>query len=314
MEIFPQVLLSGASGMVGGALRRSLEEQKVQYAMLVRRAPKPETSTIFWNPYASGKQPVLQMDIRRMEGMRAAIHLSGENLGEGRWTPVKKKRMWESRVTTTRALVNLLSLLQSPPEVLVCASAVGIYGDRGDEVLTEDSAAGKGHLAELCTAWEQAADLARQRGIRVVHLRLGMVLGKNGGALAKMQPLFRWGMGGRMGSGRQWMSWISLEDVVRVVDRVLADTSLSGPVNTVAPQPVTNAEFTQTLAHVLHRPALAPVPAFALRAAFGEVADALLLASTRVLPARLQQVGFSFQHPTLEAALQAALTPGPADA
>jgi len=249
-----------------------------------------------------------------MEGMRAAIHLSGDNLGQGYWTATKKRRMWESRVATTVALVELLSRLESPPEVLVCASAVGYYGDRKDEVLTEAAPAGDGYLPELCMAWEQAAEAARQYGMRVVHLRLGMVLAKDGGALAKMLPLFRLGMGGRLGSGRQWMSWISLVDVVHIIDRVLADTELSGPINVVAPQLVTNAEFAHTLASLLHRPALVAAPAFALRAVFGEMADAVLLASTRVMPARLQQAGFPFQHATLEVALRAVLMPSAAAA
>lgn len=307
MELFPQVMLSGASGMVGGAVRRSLEAQGIQSIQLVRRASVPGASAVFWDPYRTREGQWSQADLRRLEGLRAAVHLSGDSIAQGRWTVEKKLRMWESRVTTTRALVNLLARLQSPPEVLVCASAIGYYGDRGDEELTESSAPGTGMLADLCRAWEEAASAARQYGVRVVHLRLGIVLGKGVGALARMLPLFRMGLGGRLGSGRQWMSWISLEDVPRIVDLALAETSLNGPLNAVAPQPVTNAEFTHTLARALHRPALAPVPAFVLRTALGEMADAMLLASTRALPGQLQQHGFSYLHPSLESALQASI-------
>ncbi|HEX4021833.1 MAG TPA: TIGR01777 family oxidoreductase [Acidobacteriaceae bacterium] len=310
MEIFPQILLSGASGLIGNALRRSLAAQGLQSTMLVRSAPQPGSSAIFWNPYATGTRDDLQLDVRRIEGMRAAIHLSGDNLSIGRWTEAKKKRIWVSRVITTQALVRILTHLESPPEVLICASAVGYYGNRGEEILTEDSPSGDGYLAELCVAWEQAADAARQRGIRVVPLRFGVVLARGGGALVKMLPLFKTGLGGRLGNGRQWMSWISLPDIVRIVDRVLSDASLKGPINAVAPHLVTNAEFTRTLAHILHRPALIAAPAFVLRAAFGEMADAALLASTRVLPARLENADFVFQHATLDAALHAAFSSG----
>lgn len=306
MEIFPQILLSGASGLIGTALRHSFDAQGVQYSMLVRDTPQPATSDIQWNPYATGTLADPQLDVRRMEGMRAAIHLSGDNLSSGRWTKAKKERIRTSRINTTDALVRILCRLHAPPEVLICASAIGFYGDRGDEILTEASSAGSGFLPDVCVAWEQAADAARQCRIRVVHLRLAVVLASGGGALAKLLPVFRVGLGGRLGNGCQWMSWISLPDVVRMIDRVLSDTSIAGPVNAVAPTPVTNREFTETLAHVLRRPALAAVPEFALHAALGEMADATLLASTRVVPARMQQTDFRFQHSSLESALYAA--------
>ncbi len=298
------ILLSGASGMLGRALRRSFELRGIHCTQLVRHAPRPNTSEIFWNPDATAAQSVMPADLACLEGMHAAIHLSGDNIGAGRWTRVKKQRIWESRVASTQAIAALLSQLQSPPELLICASAVGYYGNRGDAVLTEDSPAGNGFLAATCLAWEQAADAARQRGIRVVHLRLGAVLAREGGALEKMLPIFRKGLGGRLGNGSQWMSWIALPDVVRSVEYLLANATLAGPINAVAPQPVTNTEFTQTLARLLHRPARFPVPALVLRALLGEMADSLLLSSARAVPARLQQAGFIFEHATLEAALR----------
>jgi hypothetical protein len=210
-------------------------------------------------------------------------------------------------VESTRNLSALLAQLQTPPPVLLCASAIGFYGDRGDTELTEKAAAGVGFLPELCQAWEQASDAARARGIRVVHLRLGVVLAREGGALAKMLPLFRLGLGGRLGHGRQWMSWITLNDAVRAILHVLNGPRLIGPVNLVAPQPVTQAEFTRTMARQLHRPALAHVPAFVLRLLLGEMAESMLLASTRAVPARLLGDGFVFERADLNRALQAEL-------
>jgi len=244
--------------------------------------------------------------MRRLNGIQAAIHLSGDNLSSGRWTVEKKRRIRDSRTQTTAALVELLSRLEQPPEVLICASAVGYYGDRGEEVLTESSTAGTGFLPEVCVEWEAAADGATQRGIRVIHLRFGIVLSPDGGALAKMLPLFHIGLGGKLGNGRQWMSWISLLDVVRIVEFCMAETSLCGPIN-VAANPVTNQEFTHTLSHHLRRPALFPAPAFALRGMFGEMADAALLSSTRAIPEKLLKSGYSFEHPTLLDALQVLL-------
>ncbi len=306
-----RVVLSGASGLIGRSLSRSLVAQGLHVVQLVRQMEHSTPHQIFWNPYAVGIPVVLPSAMPSLEGLRVAIHLAGDNLASGRWTPEKKKRMWDSRVTTTRAIATLLSNLASPPDLLICASAIGYYGDRGDELLTEASSAGSDYLSEMCVAWEQAADIARQRGIRVVHLRLGVVLTCNGGALAKMLPLFRLGLGGRLGRGHQWISWIALEDVVEIIDHIRTHANIVGPVNVVSPHPVTNMELTQTLAQVLHRPALIPAPTFALRAVFGEMADATLLASVRVLPATLLQSGYAFQHSTLKSALAAALHPLP---
>ncbi len=301
------VILTGASGLLGTALRQAFAAAGTPCIQLVRSAAQANARSIVWNPAAT---PCVQPeDWPRLEGARAVIHLSGENLAAGRWTPARKLRFAQSRVDSTQNLSALLAQLHAPPAVLLCASAIGFYGDCGDAVLTEDAAAGTGFLPELCVAWEQAADRARACGIRVVPLRFGVVLDQAEGALAKMLPLFRLGLGGRLGQGSQWMSWIALVDVVRAVRHLLEAAHLDGPVNLVAPHPVTNAEFTRTLAQQLHRPALVPAPAFALRALLGEMAEAMLLPSTRVLPARLLHDGFLFEHATLDSALRSILSP-----
>ncbi len=301
------ILLTGASGLLGLALRRTLATQGIPCVQLVRHADSVGAGRILWNPTAS---PCVQpADWPRLEGARAAIHLSGESLAAGRWTPERTHRFWQSRVDSTRNLSALLAQLHTPPSILLCASAVGFYGDRGDTELTEAAAAGVGFLPELCEAWEQAADAARTRGIRVAPLRLGVVLARGGGALAKMLPLFRLGLGGRLGHGRQWLSWIALSDAVRAILHGLNSPHLSGPVNLVAPQPATQAEVTRTLAWQLHRPAFMHAPALALRVLLGEMAESMLLASTRAVPTRLLGDGFVFEHADLHSALQAALHP-----
>lgn len=299
MEIFPQVVIAGASGLVGNALHQHFLANAVSCATLTRHTAEPGNSEYFWDPYHFQ----FREDMRRLSGIRAAILLSGDNLMEGRWTHAKKQRIRESRIRTTQSMVQLLSHLEQPPEVLLCASAVGFYGDRGDEILSEDSAAGHGFLPEVCREWEAAADEASNLGIRVVHLRFGVVLAREGGALAKMLPMFRFGLGGNLGSGRQWMSWIALPTLVEIVEFCMSQHQVRGPVNVVA-NPVTNAEFTVALAHHLHRVAVVPAPAFVLRMAFGEMADAALLSSTRAIPAKLLQAGFVFNLPTLQDALQ----------
>ncbi len=303
MDIFPQVLISGASGFVGHALRSHLESEAVPYSTLTRGTPQPGSSNYFWNPYRFE----FREEMRRLSGIRAAINLSGESVAEGRWTAEKKRQIRESRVCTTQSLVELLARLERRPEVLICASAVGYYGDRGEEILTESSSSGTGFLPEVCREWEAAAVPAADLGIRVICLRFGVVLAEGGGALGKMLSLFRSGAGGKLGSGQQWMSWVSLPDVLRVIDFCIDTHEIEGPVNVVSAQPVTNAEFTRTLAHHLHRPALASVPAFALRLLFGEMADEALLSSTRAIPAKLQQSAFVFDHSSLQQAFQAIL-------
>ena len=299
MEIFPQVLISGASGLVGHALHQHFEANAISCATLTRHIAQPGSTKYFWDPYHFQ----FREGLRRLSGIRAAIHLSGENLTAGRWTAAKKRQLRESRVRTTESMVELLSRLNHRPEVLLCASAVGFYGDRGDEILTEDSSSGDGFLSQVCREWEAAADAAGNLGIRVVHLRLGVVLASEGGALAKMLPMFRMGLGGNLGSGRQWMSWIALPPLIEIVDFCMNQHQIQGPVNVVA-NPVTNAEFTLALARHLRRLALVHAPAFALRIAFGEMADAALLSSTRAIPAKLLQAGFVFQLPTLQDAFQ----------
>jgi uncharacterized protein len=299
MEIFPQVVIAGASGLVGQALHQRFLANAVSCATLTRHTAQPGSSEYFWDP----DHFQFREDMRRLSGIRAAIHLSGDNLTAGRWTRAKKRRIRESRVRTTQSMVKLLSHLNQPPEVLLCASAVGFYGDRDDEVLTEDSSSGDGFLPEVCREWEAAADAAIGLGIRVVHLRFGVVLARQGGALAKMLPIFRMGLGGNLGSGRQWMSWIALPTLVEIVEFCMNHHRIQGAVNVVA-NPVTNAEFTVSLAHHLHRLAIVPAPVIALRVAFGEMADAALLSSTRAIPAKLLQAGFVFKLPTLQDALQ----------
>lgn len=241
------------------------------------------------------------------EGPDAVVHLAGENIARARWSERQKALIRDSRVKGTRLLCDLLARYSPPPKALVCASAVGYYGDRADEILKEESAPGSGFLADVCREWEAATQPAVERGIRVVNLRIGIVLSPMGGALAKMLTPFKLGVGGTIGSGRQYMSWIALDDVVGAIHFALTNESLHGPVNAVAPNPVTNREFTHTLGRVLSRPTLFPMPAFAARLVLGEMADALLLASARVEPAQLLASGFTFRHPDLEAALRALL-------
>lgn len=297
-----KILFSGASGLIGASLVRAAEAERIQTLQLIRREPrKPEE--ISWNPQAG--QPV--RDLALLERLDAAIHLSGANISAQRWNAARKREIVESRVGSTRALLKVLMALKQPPATLLCASATGIYGERGDEILDEESPPGEGFIADTCRAWEAEASAASEAGIRVVHLRFGVVLAAEGGALGRMLPVFRLGLGGNLGSGRQWMSWIALNDVVRAIFYILDAGALRGPLNIIAPNPVTNAEFTRALGRSLHRPAMIPVPRFALRLAFGEMADEVLLASTRAVPDRLLQAGFTFELPNLDSALKAIL-------
>ncbi len=301
-----RILLTGSSGLIGTSLVRSLRRNRIAM-VTVRRHPFQGTGAeeLLWDPYA----PAPLNHPEALEGITAAVHLSGANLAGRRWTSSYKREIVESRVTPTHALATLLAGLGSKPEVLVCASATGIYGDRDDEVLTEASLPGSGFIPDLCRAWEKATQPATDAGIRVVHLRFGVVLSSQGGALAQMLPIFRAGLGGRLGSGRQWISWVALPDATRIIEFALATKGITGPVNVVAPNPSTDLEFTRALALALHRPAVFPVPAFALRLAFGEMAEATILQSERALPARLNAAGFHFEYPDLGAALREALYP-----
>ena len=300
-----RILLSGASGMLGGALRHSFATD-FETLQLVRRQPT-NRSEGEWRPGSAIASAPAFADINALEGLTAAIHLAGANLAGKRWTEAYKRELIESRVTTTRALSQALASLTRPPKVLIVASATGIYGDRGEELLDESSEPGTGFLADLCCAWEEAAASAKHAGIRVVHLRTGVVIGAGGGALAQMLPIFRLGLGGPLGNGRQWMSWIGLDDWVSAVHFLLNEGNLSGPINLVAPNAVTSARFAHALGHAVHRPAILRAPAFALRIALGEMADEALLASARVVPKRLLDAGFTFRDPTMHEALRAAL-------
>ncbi len=296
-----KILVSGSGGLIGSALLPALRAAGHQVTRLARRrsaALPAEDSTIPWDPKAG------ELEGSPLEGVEAAVHLAGENIAARRWTPAQKAEIRDSRIRGTALLSERLASLRQPPTTLVAASAIGYYGDRGEELLNEDSPSGNDFLSEVCRDWEAASIPAAERGIRVVHLRFGIVLSPRGGALAKMLPPFRLGGGGKIGHGQQYMSWISLDDAVGVIQHTLTHSELSGPVNGVAPHAATNLEFTKTLGKVLSRPTLFPMPAFAARLAFGEMADALLLASTRVEPRRLAATGYSFRHPTLEGALR----------
>ena len=295
------IALSGASGMLGLALNQALLQQGEHALRLVRRAPA-SSDEVRWDP-VTGLLP----EAEKLEGLGAAIHLSGANLASRRWSPAYKREMTESRVTTTRVLAEALAKLRNPPRVLIAASAVGYYGDRGDEILDESAAAGTGFLPELCSAWEASALPAGEAGIRVVHLRFAVVLGPDGGALAKLAPMFRLGLGGPLGNGKQWMSWVSEVDAISAILFALRNAEIAGPINIAAPNAVTNREFTRELGCAVHRPALIPAPAFALRLVFGEMADEALLANTRAVPRRLLEAGFRFEHATLAQAFDAAL-------
>jgi uncharacterized protein (TIGR01777 family) len=293
-----ETLVTGSTGLVGTALVRALRAIGHNTRRLVRSGADPGAGEIFWDP-ASGK-----LDPKPLEGLDAVVHLAGDSIAGGRWTAAKKRRIRESRVRGTSLLAERLAGLERPPRVLVAASAVGFYGSRGAEVLTESSPSGTGFLAEVCREWEASLEPAAKRGIRVVPLRLGVILSPRGGALGKMLLPFRLGLGGKIGDGRQYMSWIAIDDVIGVVQHALVTDVLRGPVNATAPQAVTNLEFTRALGRVLGRPTIFPLPAFAARIAMGEMADELLLASARVEPWRLVESGYRFKFPEVEPALR----------
>jgi len=297
------ILVSGSHGLVGSALVPRLVGAGHVVTRLVRRPPAPGEVVIPWDPMAGS------LGLAKLEGLDAVIHLAGESLASGRWTLRRKARLRQSRIRGTRVLAQSLARLAAPPRVLVSASAIGYYGHRGEEILDEASPPGTGFLPQLCRDWEAATEPAARAGIRVVHLRFGIILSDAGGALGRMLLPFRLGLGGPLGSGTQHWSWIALDDAVGVILHALKQDSLAGPVNAVAPNPVTNLEFTRALGRALRRPALLPVPAWVARLALGEMTDELLLASTRVVPRRLLAAGHRFRFGEVEDALRHLLEP-----
>jgi uncharacterized protein (TIGR01777 family) len=284
-----RIAIAGASGLVGTALEPVLREHGHEVIRLVRRTTVVPNE-VSWNP-ATG-----EIDLDRLGVIDAVINLAGENLGQGRWTKARRERIFRSRVDATRTLVSAIKRMPAKPQVFLSASAVGFYGDRGDELLDETSSLGQGFLPEVCLAWETHAEGAQAAGIRTVLLRFGVILAGQGGALAKMLPLFRLGLGGRLGSGDQWMSWVAIDDVTGAIVHLLRQRDIAGPVNIVAPQPVTNRAFTAELATALRRSAILPAPAWALRLVLGRgMADEALLASTRAVPEKLMRSGYAFR-------------------
>ncbi len=298
-----RILVSGSSGLVGRALCGVLEKEGHTVVRLVRNDTALSENVIYWDP-ARG---ILAGD--RLAGLDGVVHLAGESIASGRWTPERKARIRDSRLQGTRLLCERLATCGAPPAFLIAASAIGYYGNRGDDIVDETSGPGRGFLAELCAAWEEETLRAARSGLCVVNLRLGMVLSARGGALAKMLPPFRLGLGGPLGSGAMWMSWIHLDDVVSAIRFVMDHPEITGPVNAVAPNPVTNRAFTQVLGRVLGRPTILPVPAPVLRLALGEMADELLLSSLRGTPKRLEEAGYAFNYPELEPALASLIRP-----
>jgi uncharacterized protein (TIGR01777 family) len=294
--MFMDIAVTGSRGLVGSALVRLLAMEGHQVIRLVRASGGGDD--VLWDPVKGVERT------SRLEGVSAVVHLAGENVAAWRWTPDRKEEIRRSRVEGTQRLCESLAGLGRRPKILVTASAIGYYGSRGEEILTETSTPGIDFLARVCREWEAATEPASRAGIRVVHLRFGMILSPGGGALKKMLLPFILGLGGRIGDGKQYVSWIATDDAVGVIHHVICTEVLRGPVNAASPSPVTNAEFTRTLAHVLSRPAVLPLPAFGARFLFGELADALLLASQRVKPERLQGSGYCFRFPELEGALR----------
>ena len=291
-----KIAIAGASGLVGSALIPILQSDGNHITRLVRSSPK--AGEIEWHPNQD------EVSAQSLEGFEAIINLAGENIAGGRWTDEQKRKIRDSRVNGTQLLSEAIAKMNAKPSVFICASATGIYGDRGDETLDEQSESGGGFLAGVCREWEQATEPGSKAGVRVVNLRFGPILARDGGMLSKLLTPFKMGMGGRVGSGKQYISWIALDDAVNAIKLAIDDRSIHGPLNVVSPNPVTNEEFTKTLGHVLNRPTALAMPAFAARLAFGEMADEMLLVSQKVIPKRLSQAGFQFQYPALEAAMK----------
>lgn len=293
-----KIAISGASGLIGRAISARLTQDNYKILSLVRQSAGAASDRIYWDYQ---KQ---QIESSKLEDLEAVVHLAGESIMGLRWTKAKKQRIRQSRVEGTRFLCENLACLKQPPKVLLCASAIGFYGDRGAEFLTEDSPVGKSFLAQVVQDWEAACEPAHEAGIRVVNLRLGVVLSAEGGALSSMLPVFRLGLGGVVGDGSQYMSWIAIQDVASIAAFVLGETSCSGPINVVSPLAATNREFTKILGKVLRRPTIFPLPKFAARLLMGQMADELLLASANVAPKKLLDLGYKFEQSELESALR----------
>jgi len=295
-----RIAVTGSTGLVGSALVEALKTNGDAVSRIMREQRKLGPDDVFWNPDTA------YVDTPKLDGADAIVHLAGATISE-RWTPEQKRYIHSSRLRGTQLIAEAARAMMRPPQVLVSASAVGWYGDRGEEILHEGSQPGKGFLAEVCRDWEAATEVASRAGIRVVHVRLGIVLSRKGGALSKMLFPFQMGIGGKLGSGKQYMSWIALEDAVGAFRYALETPSIKGAVNAVAPNAATNLQFTKALGRVLGRPTIAPLPAFMVKVIFGEMGESLLLASQRVEPARLLAEGYQFLYPQLESALRRAL-------
>ncbi len=296
-----KILMTGAGGLIGLALQNALKSKGYQVITATRHKPENDDQ-IFWNTETGFRSE----DFPRLESLEAVINLSGENIAQ-RWNDEIKKRIRQSRVRTTRTLVETFSKLSVKPKVFISASAIGFYGSRGNEILTEASAAGDNFLADICVEWENEAEKAEKLGIRTVLVRTGIVLSKNGGALAQMLTPYKLGVGGTVGSGEQYMSWIALEDEIGIFLYALENQSVRGAINAAAPHPATNYEFTKTLGEVLNRPTILPIPEFAVNLLFGEMGNAMLLGSMRVVPKKLEDSGYQFQFPHLKTALEEAI-------
>lgn len=291
-----KVLVSGSSGLIGSKLVTELTRAGYEAVRLVRSREKARSNAVYWNPAKN------EIDREGLERLDAVVHLAGENIAKGRWTDGLKRRIRDSRVKGTRLLCETLAGADSPPHTFVLGAATGIYGNRGDELVHEDSPPGEGFLAEVCREWEAAVEPIEKK-MRVVKIRTGMVLSSRGGALARMLPPFKLGLGGKLGSGQQYMSWITLDDLVQIIEFALNNRAVSGPLNAVAPQPVTNSRFTGIVGKVLRRPTIFFVPAFVLKLILGEMAEEMLLSSLRAHPSQLEKHGFEFTHPDLTTAL-----------
>jgi uncharacterized protein len=296
-----KVAVSGSHGLVGTALCSSLSKNG-HTVYRIARSGGSDSNSIVWNIDAG------TIDTDKLNGMDAVVHLAGENIAAGRWTPEQKKKIKDSRIKSTRLLADAICKLPAKPQVVVSGSAIGFYGNRGDEQLNESSNPGFGFLAEVTREWEDAIAPVKAAGVRVVNLRTGVILSPKAGALNKMLPIFKLGGGGIVGDGKQYMSWVSLEDEVKAIEFMLTNTNIEGPVNVVAPNPVTNSQFTSILGHLIHRPTLFPLPGFAAKIILGEMADELLLSSQRCQPTKLLNGGYQFTYPKLDDALSAALS------